>query len=99
MGSESAAPAVSTRVRIPGSLRRFTGGQEEVSAVGHTVAEVLQDLERQCAGLRDSLFDGQGVRRFVNLYVGENDIRFLKGLDTEMSAGDTLTILPGIAGG
>ena len=63
------------------------------------MAEVLQDLDRQCAGLRDSLFDGQGVRRFVNLYVGENDIRFLKGLDTEMSAGDTLTILPGIAGG
>jgi len=91
--------AVTTRIRIPGSLRRFTGGQEEVSASGHTVAEVIQDLDRQCPGLRDSLLDSQGVRGFVMLCVGESDIRFLKGLDTEISTGDTLTIVPAIAGG
>jgi molybdopterin converting factor small subunit len=86
-------------VRIPTSLRRFTGGKAEASAQGRTVAQVIDDLERNYPGLRDSLLDSQGVRRFVNLYVGEDDIRFLNGLDTELAAGNVLTILPGIAGG
>jgi sulfur-carrier protein len=88
-----------TSVRIPTSLRRFTGGRDEVSALGRTVAEIIDDLEQNYQGLRDCLLDSQGVRRFVNLYVGEDDIRFLNGLDTELAAGDVLTILPGIAGG
>ena len=88
-----------TTVRIPSSLRRFTGGRDEVSAQGRTVAEIIDDLERTCPGLRDCLLDSQGVRRFVNLYVGEDDIRFVNGLDTELAAGAVLTILPGIAGG
>jgi molybdopterin converting factor small subunit len=86
-------------VCIPSTLRRFTGGRDEVSAQGRTVAELIDDLERNYPGLRDCLLDGQGVRRFVNLYVGEDDIRFLQGLDTELAAGAELTILPGIAGG
>jgi sulfur-carrier protein len=90
---------MTTIVRIPASLRRLTGGRDEVAAEGRTVAEIIDDLERNCPGLRDCLLDSQGVRRFVNLYVGENDIRFLNGLDTVPGAGEVLTILPGIAGG
>jgi molybdopterin converting factor small subunit len=90
---------MTTTVRIPTSLRRFTGGRDEVSAQGRTVAEIIEDLERNYQGLRDCLLDSHGVRRFVNLYVGEDDIRFLHGLDTELGVGDVLTILPGIAGG
>jgi molybdopterin converting factor small subunit len=99
MESEAASPTPTTRVLIPGNLRKFAGGLEEIWAAGQTVTEVLQDLYRQCPELRDLLLDGQGVRRFVNLYVGEDDIRFLKGLDTKLGAGNTLTILSGIAGG
>jgi molybdopterin synthase sulfur carrier subunit len=97
--NEQTAEIMTTTVRIPSSLRKFTGGQEVVAAQGRTVAEVIDDLERQHQGLRDCLLDSAGIRRFVNLYIGENDIRFLKGLDTEIGAGDSLTILPGIAGG
>jgi molybdopterin converting factor small subunit len=86
-------------VRIPTSLRRLTGGQASVVAHGTTVAEVLQDLERKHPGIRDCLVDGDVVRRFVNLYAGAEDIRFSGGLDTELGPEDTLTILPGIAGG
>jgi sulfur-carrier protein len=96
---EPESATMTTQVRIPTSLRKFTGGRDEVSAQGRTVAEVIDDLEHQHRGLRDCLLDSQGVRRFVNLYVGENDIRFLNGLDTELGSGDCLTILPGIAGG
>ena len=90
---------MTTIVRIPATLRRFTGGREEVLAEGRTVAELIDDLELKHRGIRDCLLDGQVVRRFVNLYVGENDIRFLNGLDTELRSDDSLTILPGIAGG
>jgi sulfur-carrier protein len=90
---------VTTVVRIPTPMRRFTDGRDEVAATGRTVAELIDDLERQHQGLRDCLLDGRGVRRFVNLYVGEDDIRFLNGLATELKAGDSLTIVPAIAGG
>ena len=96
---EPAAAIMTTVVRIPASLRKFTGGQEVVPAQGRTVAEVIDDLERKHQGLRDCLLDSEGMRRFVNLYVGEDDIRFLNGLDTELRAGDSLTILQAIAGG
>jgi sulfur-carrier protein len=86
-------------IRIPAVLRRFTGGRAVVVAQGNNVAEVIDDLERNHEGLRACLLDGNGVRRFVNLYVGEEDIRFLDGLDTKLEAEDCLTILPGIAGG
>jgi len=86
-------------VRIPTPLRTLTGGQDEVDAQGGTVAEVIDDLERRHAGVKERLCDAKGVRRFVNVYLGEEDIRFLDGLDTAVKDGDTLSIVPAIAGG
>lgn len=88
-----------TPVRIPTPLRTLTGGSDEVTAAGATVAEVIEDLERKYPGLRDRLLDEKGVRRFINLFVGDEDIRFLDGLKTELKAGDTISIIPAIAGG
>jgi len=90
---------MATTVRIPTPLRTLTGGQDEVQAEGRTVAEVIENLEKNHPGLRDRLLDEKGVRRFVNLYVGEEDIRFLDGLNTELEDGDTISIVPAIAGG
>ncbi len=90
---------MATTVRIPTPLRTLTGGQDEVQADGRTVADVIEDLEKKHPGLRDRLLDEKGVRRFVNIYVGEEDIRFLNGLETELKAGDTISIVPAIAGG
>jgi molybdopterin synthase sulfur carrier subunit len=89
----------STTVRIPPTLRRYTAGLAEVTGQGATVGEILDDLERRYPGLGPALLDGGQVRRFVNLYVGETDIRFAQGLATELGTADVLTILPGIAGG
>jgi len=86
-------------VRIPTPLRTLTGGEEQVSADGATVRAVIEDLEANHPGLKDRLLDEKGVRRFVNLYVGDEDVRFLDGLDTELSDGDELSIVPAIAGG
>lgn len=90
---------MATTVRIPTPLRTLTGGQDEVQAEGATVADVIENLEAKHPGLRDRLLDEKGVRRFVNIYVGEEDIRFLDGLKTELKAGDTISIVPAIAGG
>jgi sulfur-carrier protein len=88
-----------TTVRIPTPLRALTGGQDEVTAHGRTVAELIEDLEKKHPGIRDRLLDEKGVRRFVNIYIGEEDIRFLDGLKTELKAGDAISIVPAIAGG
>ena len=90
---------MSTIVRIPTPLRTLTGGQDEVSAEGATVLDVIDDLERNFPGLKDRLVDEKGVRRFVNVYVGDEDIRFLDGLRTALKAGDAISIVPAIAGG
>jgi molybdopterin converting factor small subunit len=90
---------MSTIVRIPTPLRALTGGQDEVSAEGRTVAELIENLEKKHPGIRDRLVDEKGVRRFVNIYIGEEDIRFLDGLKTELKAGDAVSIVPAIAGG
>lgn len=88
------------KVRIPTPLRRFTGGAEEVAAAGTTVGAVVEDLERQFAGIKERLCDEEGrVRRFVNLYLNGDDIRFLSNLDTAAKDGDELSIVPAIAGG
>ncbi len=87
-------------VRIPTPLRSITKGSAEVRAEGGTVAQVVDDLERQFPGLRERLVDEQGeLRRFVNIYVNEEDIRFVEGKKTALKDGDTLSIVPAIAGG
>ena len=88
------------KVRIPTPLRTLTGGRDEVEAEGGTVRAVIEDLERMHPGLRERLLDDKGVRRFVNIFLNEeDDIRFLEALDTQLKAGDSLQIVPAIAGG
>lgn len=87
-------------VRIPTPLRKFTGGAESVTASGATVAAVVQDIEGRHPGLKERICDDAGkVRRFVNLYVNGEDIRFLSSLDTPVKEGDEISIVPAIAGG
>lgn len=90
---------VETTIRIPTPLRTLTGGADEVKAQGATVAAVIEDLEKRHPGIRDRLLDEKGVRRFVNIFVGEEDIRFLDGLKTELKGGEQISIIPAIAGG
>ncbi len=90
---------MSTIVRIPTPLRTLTGGQDEVTADGRTVGDLIENLEKKHPGIRERLLDDKGVRRFVNIYIGEEDIRFLDGLKTEVKAGDAVSIVPAIAGG
>ena len=87
-------------VRIPTPLRSLTKGSAEVQAKGATVDDIVLDLERQFPGLRDRLMDEKGeLRRFINLYVNEEDVRFLDGRTTSLKEGDTVSIVPAIAGG
>ncbi|HZS35149.1 MAG TPA: MoaD/ThiS family protein [Methylomirabilota bacterium] len=87
-------------VRIPTPLRRHTGGAGEVYAKGKDVGELVEDLERQFAGFRDRLCDESGdFRRFINVYVNQEDIRFLQGRETQLRDGDEVSIVPAIAGG
>ena len=86
-------------VRIPTPLRTLTAGEEQVQADGATVKEVIDTLEKNHPGLRERLLDDKGVRRFVNIYVGDEDIRFLDGLATQLKSGDEISIVPAIAGG
>ncbi|AKV02405.1 MoaD and/or ThiS family prootein [Labilithrix luteola] len=88
-----------TIVRIPAALRSLTGGADEVKAAGATVGDLITDLESRHPGLRDRLLDEKGVRRFINIYVGEEDVRFTGGLATEVKTGDQVSIVPAIAGG
>jgi molybdopterin synthase sulfur carrier subunit len=87
-------------VRIPTPLRSLTKGSAEVQAAGETVGDVLQDLERQFPGIGERLLDETGeLRRFVNIYVNDEDIRFLDGKKTPLKPGDHVSIVPAIAGG
>ncbi|HVW26586.1 MAG TPA: MoaD/ThiS family protein [Polyangiaceae bacterium] len=86
-------------VRIPTPLRTLTGGEEQVQADGSTVQQVIENLEKRHPGLRERLLDEKGVRRFVNIYVGDEDIRFLDGLATALKGGEEVSIVPAIAGG
>jgi len=91
---------MSVRVRIPTPLRRFTAGAEEVGVGGTTISTVVDDLEHKFPGIKERLCDEQGrVRRFVNIYVNGDDIRFLNSLDTPVRDGDEVSIVPAIAGG
>jgi molybdopterin synthase sulfur carrier subunit len=90
---------MSIQVRIPASLRTLTQSKEEVSVEGSTVRDALSDLDAKFPGFKDRLLDAKGVKRFMNVYLGDEDIRFLDGLDTAVKDGDSLTIVPAIAGG
>jgi len=91
---------VSVSVRIPTILRSYTGGESEVSADGGTVAEVLDDLEARFVGIRERILDESGaIRRFVNVYVGNDDVRFLDDLATGTPDGTKISIIPAVAGG
>ena len=91
-------------VRIPTILRTYTDGQKSVEASGSTLSELIDDLESSHPGIKDRLIEGgkngQGdLRRFVNLYVNDEDVRFTGGLATELSDGDQVVVLPAVAGG
>jgi molybdopterin synthase sulfur carrier subunit len=89
-----------TQVRVPTPLRKLTGGSEAVEAQGATVAHLFVDLDTRYPGIRDRICDESGqVRRFVNVFVNGEDIRFLQQLDTPVKAGDEVSIVPAIAGG
>ena len=87
-------------VRIPTPLRQFTGDRADVEVSGTTIGEVVDNLEAQHPGIKERVMDeGGAVRRFVNIYVNEEDIRFLDGTETPLKEGDQVTIVPAIAGG
>src|SRR4051812_19852850 len=87
-------------VRIPTILRSYTGGAKSVEGSGDTLAALLADLDSRHTGLRDRLITSEGtLHRFVNIYVNDEDVRFVGGLDAKLNDGDHLTILPAVAGG
>lgn len=86
-------------VRVPTILRTYTGNEKVVTADGTTIAEVVADLDARYPGISDRLIDDKGLRRFVNVYLNDEDVRFLAGLETAVSDGDNVTILPAVAGG
>ena len=86
-------------VSVPTILRSHTGGEKRVSATGDTLQAVISDLEANYSGITSRLVDNGKLHRFVNIYVNDEDVRFSGGLDTEISDGDSVTILPAVAGG
>ncbi|WP_129842349.1 MoaD/ThiS family protein [Streptomyces sp. RFCAC02] len=86
-------------VRIPTILRSYTDGQKAVEGNGGTIAELFADLDASHPGIRERLVDGEELRRFVNVYLNDEDVRFLDGIATALSDGDSVTILPAVAGG
>lgn len=90
---------MSIEVRIPTILRTYTGEAKSVDGDGATLDAVIADLETRHPGLRDRLVEGGGLRRFVNVYLNDEDVRFLDGLSTALKDGDVVTVLPAVAGG
>ena len=91
---------MAVKVRIPTPLRSLTKGQAEVQAEAATVGELIEGLEKQFPGIKERLVDEGGeVRRFINFYINEEDVRFLQGSQTALKAGDHVSIVPAIAGG
>ena len=87
-------------IRVPTTLRVLTAGSSAVEVDGTTLAEVLDALESSHPGFRDRILDDAGdLRRFVNVFVSDDDVRFLNGLNTEVADGDTVSIVPAVAGG
>jgi MoaD family protein len=90
---------MAVEVRIPTILRTYTGGEKAVSADGATLAEVVESLEANHPGIKERLVDGEDLRRFVNVYVNDEDVRFTGGLETKVDDGDQVVVLPAVAGG
>ena len=91
---------MSVSVRVPTILRTYTGGESEVSATGATLAEVIDDLDASYAGIKARILDDNGaLRRFVNVYVGDEDVRFLEELAPPPPAGPKVSVIPAVAGG
>jgi molybdopterin synthase sulfur carrier subunit len=86
-------------VRIPTPLRSLTGGADEVTAAAGNVGAIIHELEARYPGVKDRLLDEKGVRRYMNVYVGDEDIRFLDGLETAVKDGEQVSLVPAIAGG
>jgi molybdopterin synthase sulfur carrier subunit len=86
-------------VRIPTILRTYTSGEKAVDASGTTLAELIDDLEANHSGIKERLIDDGDLRRFVNVYVNDEDVRFTGGLETAVSDGDQVVVLPAVAGG
>ena len=86
-------------VRVPTILRTYTDGEKSVTAQGDTLGAVIDDLEANHAGIKERLVDNGELRRFVNVYVNDEDVRFTGALDTQVKDGDSVTILPAVAGG
>ena len=88
------------RVRVPTPLRKFTNGADEVKAQGNTVRALVDDLENKFPGIKERICDETGkIRRFVNVYINVDDIRFLQNMETALKEGDAISIVPAIAGG
>jgi molybdopterin synthase sulfur carrier subunit len=91
---------MSVRVRVPTPLRKFTQGADEVNAQGTNIRSLVEDLEKNYPGIKERICDENGkIRRFVNVYVNGDDIRFLQNLETSVKEGDNISIVPAIAGG
>ena len=86
-------------VRIPTILRSYTDGAKAVEGSGGTLDELFSDLNARHPGLRERLVDGEELRRFVNVYLNDEDVRFLGGLSAKVTDGDSVTVLPAVAGG
>ena len=90
---------MSIEVRIPTILRPFTKDQKAVSAAGSNLSALITDLDQQYPGIGDRLLENGALRRFINIYINDEDVRFLGSLDTPLKDGDSVTILPAVAGG
>ncbi len=90
---------MAVEVRIPTILRTYTDGQKAVPAEGDTLSALIDDLEDRHPGLKDRLLENDELRRFVNVYVNDEDVRFTGGLETSLGDGDQVTVLPAVAGG
>ena len=86
-------------VRIPTILRSYTDGKKAVEGAGETLSELFADLDSRHPGIRERLVENGELRRFINVYLNDEDIRFLDGINTKLSDGDNVTILPAVAGG
>jgi sulfur-carrier protein len=95
----SGAELMAIEVRIPTILRTYTSGAKTVEGTGGTLDELFTSLDAQYDGLRERLVDDAGLRRFVNVYLNDEDVRFIGGLSAPVQDGDTVTVLPAVAGG